>query len=82
MKIQNKAINIIPPKRLNTKASEPNIVAIPRYIGFLEYVKIFSVTNFVACLGFNGLTVVLFRLNDLTADIRIEKPNNIKNMPT
>ena len=77
-KAQNKVINKIPPIILKKRAREPNIVVIPRYIGFLEYLKIFSVTSFVAFSGFKGLTVVLLLLNDVTADVNIKNSKNIK----
>ena len=60
-------MRIIPPIKLKNTAIEHSINAIPRYIGFREYLKIPSVTNFVACSGLNGFTVVLSFLNNRTA---------------
>ncbi len=81
MYTQNRAIKIIPPITLKNTAIEPNTNAIPRYIGFRECLKIPSVTNFVACSGLNGFTVVLSFLNNRTADIKIKKPNKSKKIP-
>ena len=78
---QNKKMRIAPPIGLKKIANEPNMNAIPRYIGFLEYLKIPPVTNFVACSGLKGLTVVLSFLNNRTADIKIKKPNKSKEIP-
>jgi len=78
---QNKAMKIIPPIILNNTAIEANTNAIPRYIGFRENLKIPPVTNFVACSGLNGFTVVLSFLNNRTADIKINKPSKSKNIP-
>ena len=75
---QNKAIKIIPPIILKNTATEANITAIPRYIGFRESLKIPFVTNFVACFGLKGFTVVLSFLNNLTADIKIKNPAKVK----
>ena len=78
---QNKAIKITPPKRLKNTAIEPNTRVIPRYIGFREYLKIPSVTNFVACSGLKGFNVVLSFLNDPGADIKIVTPPKRKKNP-
>ena len=78
---QNKAIEIIPPIILKNTATEANISAIPRYIGFRESLKIPFVTNFVACSGLRGFTVVLSFLNNLTAYIKIKKPSKSKKIP-
>ena len=81
MYAQNKAIKITPPKRLKNTAIELNTTAIPRYIGLREYLKIPSVTSFVACSGLNGFTVVLSFLNNRTADTKIKKPDKSKKIP-
>ena len=72
MYAQNKAIKITPPKRLKNTAIELNTTAIPRYIGLREYLKIPSVTSFVACSGLKGFTVVSSFLNNRTADTKIK----------
>ena len=71
----------MPPKRLKNTAIELKTNAIPRYIGFREYLKIPSVTNFVACSGLRGFMVVLSFLNNLTADIKIKKPDKSIKIP-
>ena len=81
MYAQNKAIKTIPPMTLKNIAIEPNTHAIPRYIGFRENLKIPPVTNFVACSGLKGFTVVWSLLNNRTADIKIKKPSKSKNIP-
>jgi hypothetical protein len=74
MYIQNNATNITPPIKLKEIARELNINAIPRYIGFLENLKMSPVTSEVACSGFNGLMVVLLALNALAAEIKTNSP--------
>ena len=74
MYIQNNATNITPPIKLKEIARELNINAIPRYIGFLENLKMPAVTSEVACSGFNGLMVVLLDLKSLAAEIKINSP--------
>jgi hypothetical protein len=68
---QNKAMKIIPPIILNNTVIEANTNAIPRYIGFRENLKIPPVTNFVACSGLNGFTVVLSFLK-LTNRVKVK----------
>tara|TARA_A100001011_G_scaffold17833_1_gene18417 strand:- start:795 stop:1046 length:252 start_codon:yes stop_codon:yes gene_type:complete len=65
---------------LNLNDIERRINAIPKYIGFLEYLKVPDSTNEVALSILIGLIVVWCALNDLTADIRINGPNIISNM--
>ena len=72
---QNKAMKIIPPIILNNTVIEANTNAIPRYIGFRENLKIPPVTNFVACSGLNGFTVVLSFLNNNRFNL-VHKINN------
>ena len=74
MYIQNNATNITPPIKLKEIARELNINAIPRYIGFLENLKMSPVTSEVACSGFNGLMVVLLAPNALAAEIKTNSP--------
>ncbi len=74
MYIQNNATNITPPIKLKEIARELNINAIPRYIGFLENLKMSPVTSEVACSGFNGFMVVLLALNALAAEIKTNSP--------
>ena len=61
--------------------NDNNIEVSPRYIGFREYLKIPSVTSFVACSGLKGFTVVSSFLNNRTADTRINKPDKSKKIP-
>ena len=81
MYAQNKATRKMTPKRLKNTDIELNINAIPRYIGLRVYLKIPSITNFVACSGLSGFTVVLSFLNNRTADIKIKKPIKSRNIP-
>jgi len=74
MYTQNNAIKMTPPIMLKEIAKELNINTMPRYIGFLENVKMPAVTSEVACSGFNGLMVVLLDLKSLAAEIKINSP--------
>ena len=47
----------------------------PKYIGFLEYLKTPDVTKEDAFSGFKGLTVVFCFLKDKTADINVRNPS-------
>ena len=69
-----------PPNKLNFIDTDIKIKTIPKYIGFLEYLKVPDSTNEVALSILMGLIVVWWALNDLTADIRINGPNIISNM--
>ena len=57
----------MPPTKLNINAKPNKIKAIPKYIGFLEYLKTPEVTKEEAFSIFIGLTVVFCFLNKLTA---------------
>ena len=78
---QNKATNKSPPIILKKIAREHKILVIPRYIGFLENVKMPLVTKDVAWSGCNGFIVVLFFLNAWTAEIKINNPVTKKDRP-
>ena len=64
----------MPPIKLNINAKPDKITAIPKYIGFLEYLKTPEVTIEEAFSIFIGLTVVFCFLNKLTANTRIDNP--------
>ena len=80
MYIVKSIVKKIPPIRLNLNDNERRINNIPKYIGFLEYLKVPDITNEVALSILMGLIVVWLTLNDLTADIRINGPSIISNM--
>ena len=71
MKIE---IEIIPPIMLYLIAKEINMNNIPKYIGFLEYLKIFDTTSEEVFSGLSGLIVVFCFLKDITAVKRIATP--------
>ncbi len=79
MKQANKNVSKIPPIKLNlaVRASKKN--TIPKYIGFLEYLKAPVITNDDALSIAIGLMVVLCSLNDETADAKVIIPS-IKNI--
>ena len=79
MKQANKNVSRIPPIKLNfaVRASKKN--TIPKYIGFLEYLKAPVITNDDALSIAIGLMVVLCSLNDETADAKVIIPS-IKNI--
>ena len=79
MKAANSIVRIIPPIKLNLNDIERRIKNIPRYIGFLEYLKTPDTTKEVALSIFMGLMVVCCTLNDLAADIRVSGPSIISN---
>ena len=56
-----------PPIKLNLKVKPSNINNIPKYIGFLEYLKTPLITKEDAFSIDIGLTVVFCLLNELTA---------------
>ena len=64
MKIE---IVIIPPIMLYLIDKEIKINNIPKYMGFLEYLKIFETTSADAFSGRSGLMVVFCFLKDNTA---------------
>ena len=64
----------MPPIKLNMNVNPNKISAIPKYIGFLEYLKIPETTKEEAFSIFIGLTVVFCFLNKRTANIRIVRP--------
>jgi hypothetical protein len=71
MKIE---IEIIPPIMLYLIAKEINMNNIPKYMGFLEYLKIFDITSEDAFSGRSGLIVVFCFLKDAKAVARITTP--------
>ena len=72
-------VRIVPPIKLNLNDTARRIKTIPRYIGFLEYLKTPETTKEVALSIFIGLIVVCCALNDLAADIRVTGPTIISN---
>tara|TARA_Y100000768_G_scaffold381465_1_gene360175 strand:+ start:986 stop:1354 length:369 start_codon:yes stop_codon:yes gene_type:complete len=72
--MQNRITKNIPPIILKIIATEHNIKAIPRYIGFLETLKTPSVTKTDACIGLIGLMVVLFFLKRFAAENKRNNP--------
>ena len=63
-----------PPTILNLIVIDSKTNSIAKYIGFLEILKIPEVTKWDAFSGRNGFTVVLYALNDKTADISVNNP--------
>ena len=57
-------VKIIPPIKLNLRVIENNIKTIPKYIGFLEYLKTPEITSDDAFSISSGLTVVFCFLKD------------------
>ena len=64
-----------PPIKLNLKVKPSNINNIPKYIGFLEYLKTPLITKEDAFSIDIGLTVVFCLLNELTAVANTAIPN-------
>ena len=64
-----------PPIKLNLKVKPSNINNIPKYIGFLEYLKTPLITKEDASSIDIGLTVVFCLLNELTAVANTAIPN-------
>ena len=64
----------MPPIKLNMNVNPNKISTIPKYIGFLEYLKIPEVTKEEAFSIFMGFTVVFCFLNKRTAHTRIDNP--------
>ena len=79
MKDANRNVKTIPPIRLNLAVIASKKNNIPRYIGFLEYLKAPVITNEDALSIAIGLIVVFCSLNDETADAKVIIPS-IKNM--
>ena len=79
MKSANKNVKTIPPIRLNLDVIASKKNNIPKYIGFLEYLKAPLTTNDDALSIAIGLIVVLCSLNDETADAKVIIPS-IKNI--
>ena len=63
-----------PPIKLNLKVKPSNINNIPKYIGFLEYLKTPLITKEDAFSIDIGLTVVSCFLNELTAATKTDIP--------
>ena len=78
MKDANRNVKTIPPIRLNLAVIASKKNTIPRYIGFLEYLKAPVTTNDDALSIAIGLIVVFCCLNDETADAKVIIPS-IKN---
>ena len=79
MKDANRNVKTIPPIRLNLAVIASKKNTIPKYIGFLEYLKAPVITNEDALSIAIGLIVVFCSLNDETADAKVIIPS-IKNM--
>jgi hypothetical protein len=79
MKDANRNVKTIPPIRLNLAVIAIEKNTIPRYIGFLEYLKAPVTTNDDALSIAIGLIVVFCSLNDETADAKVIIPS-IKNI--
>ena len=79
MKDTNKNVKTIPPTRLNLAVTASKKNTIPKYIGFLEYLKAPLTTNDDALSIAIGLMVVFCSLNDETADAKVIIPS-IKNI--
>ena len=79
MKDANKDVKIIPPIRLNLAVIASKKNTIPKYMGFLEYLKAPVITNEDALSIEIGLMVVFCSLNDETADAKVINPS-IKNI--
>ena len=67
-------MNNRPPITLNLKAKPSNTNDIPKYIGFLEYLKIPLTTKEDAFSIDIGFTVVFCFLNEITADAKTNIP--------
>ena len=72
--IINIEVKRIPPTRLNLKDKARRIKTIPKYIGFLEYLKIPVTTREEAFSIEIGLTVVSWFLNEIIAVTRTHIP--------
>ena len=60
---------------------DSKINSIPKYIGFLEYLKMPETTNEDAFSGWSGLTVVLCLLKDKTAMTKVFSPSSKNDNP-
>ena len=67
----NAKIIKMPPTKLNFIVIDIKINSMPKYIGFLEYLKMPETTKEDAFSGWRGLTVVLCLLKDRTAVIKV-----------
>ena len=67
-------VKINPPIKLNFKVKPSNMNDIPKYIGFLEYLKIPVTTREEAFSIDIGLTVVSWFLNEIIAVTRTDIP--------
>ena len=75
----NRIIKIIPPTGLNWRAADIRINTIPKYIGFLEYLKMPVTTSDDAFSIAIGFTVVCCFLKEDTAEIKIDSPIRSEN---
>lgn len=75
----NAKIIKMPPTKLNFIVVDIKINSMPKYIGFLEYLKMPEVTKEDAFSGWSGLTVVLNLLKDIAAVIKIIIPSSKNN---
>ena len=71
----------MPPIKLNFIVIDIKINSMPKYIGFLEYLKMPEITNEDAFSGWSGLTVVLCLLKDKTAVIKVIIPSSKNDTP-
>ena len=72
----NAKIIKMPPTKLNFIVIDIKINSMPKYIGFLEYLKMPETTKEDAFSGLSGLTVVLCILKDKTAVIKVIIPSS------
>lgn len=66
----------MPPTKLNFIVIDIKINSMPKYIGFLEYLKMPETTKKDAFSGWSGLRVVLCLLKDKTDVIKIIIPSS------
>ena len=69
-----------PPMILNLIVIDSKANSIEKYIGFLEILKIPEVIRWDAFSGRNGFTVVLYALNDKTANTSVSNPKTKNKM--
>jgi len=77
----NKNVIKIPPKTLNFAVTASKKNTIPKYIGFLEYLKAPEMTNEEAFFIAIGLIVVSCFLKELTAEPKVTIPKIKKISP-
>ena len=70
----NKTVIKIPPKTLNFAVTASKKNTMPRYIGFLEYLKAPEITNEEAFFIAIGLIVVSCFLKEFTAEPKVTIP--------